>query len=743
MAKLQLSVGAFGDEVKNLHRNLLKNGLAIPFGEVDRGFFGPGTRDAVIQWQRTHSVPATGIVDERTSATLEAAPQFGSVQPQSSAPVAPPRTVSPEEGIFAREISKTLAQARDAAGEMVTKDVIVNGAVVPVRYPFPSPTDWRDCWMYFLMIDRFANHRAPPKGPWNQRYEYRQGGTFKGVTARLDYLKDLGVKALWLSPVLKNSRPNWQYTYTGYDTQDFLNIDERFGSDGTRATAERELKELIAQAHARGIHIIVDIVINHAARIFDYVYKGKVVDQFTDPAVMNAPPGEEPPIQWLNGYGAPRADWQNQIPVDTPLSPDDAVYPSDLQEKLFFRRRGAIVSYDWSQFPGGFIKGDFFARRQLVVEYDAAPSSQSAIRDRYGSMPVLNILIRAYQYLIAKFDFDGFRIDTVKHVDPRTVEIFGNAIREFAQTLGKRNFFTIGEIYDNEENINRFVGRHSTETEGFGLDAALDYPLFFKVPEIAKCQRDVAELPGIFERRKEVEDGLISSHGEAGKYFVTFLDNHDQSRRFNHPSTPQEQISMGLAFLFCLQGIPVIYYGTEQGLTGTVHPDGNPDLFNNESVREALWGKPNAFDQQHLLYGQIKALSRLREERPALRFGRLYFRQVSGNGRDFGYSSGAGGLVAFSRVVSNVEVLIVANTNTQTAFDGLVLQDPDLNRRPRRMLVAYSNLGLAGSATVRVIYDARFFSGGRLIGAGDAAALPIGLAPMEVKIWVPEEPISF
>jgi glycosidase len=392
---------------------------------------------------------------------------------------------------------------------------------------------------------------------------------------------------------------------------------------------------------------------------------------------------------------------------------------------------------------GGFIKGDFFARRQLVAEYDASPSSQSAFRDLYGSMPVLNILIRAYQYLIAKFDLDGFRIDTVKHVEPRSVEIFGNAIREFAQTLGKRNFFMIGEIYDNEETINRFVGRHSTETEGFGLDAALDYPLFFKVPEIAKCQRDVAELPIVFERRKAVEEGLISSHGEAGKYFVTFLDNHDQSRRFNHPATPQEQITLGLALLFCLQGIPAIYYGTEQGLTGTVHSDGNPDLFNNESVREALWGKPNAFDKQHLLYGHIKALSRLRAELAALRFGRLYFRQVSGNGRDFGYSSGAGGLVAFSRVVSNVEVLVVANTHTQTPFEGLVLQDPDLNRRPRRMLVAYSNLGLAGSTTVRVISDARFFSGTELTGTGNVAALPVTLAPMEIKVWVPEEPISF
>jgi glycosidase len=67
------------------------------------------------------------------------------------------------------------------------------------------------------------------------------------------------------------------------------------------------------------------------------------------------------------------------------------------------------------------------------------------------------LVIRAYQYLISKFEFDGFRIDTVKHVDPNAVETFGNAIREFAQTLGKRNFFTFGEVLDSEEVINRFV----------------------------------------------------------------------------------------------------------------------------------------------------------------------------------------------------------------------------------------------------------------------------------------------
>jgi glycosidase len=741
MAKLQLAVGALGEEVKNLHRRLTAIGLNIPPSEIDRAFFGPATRYAVLEWQQKLGLPVTGIVDERTSASLDAAPQSDSLVPQSPGPVDAPRsTVSrtAPTDIFAREISQSFAQARDAASKRTTRDVTVNGTVVPMRYPFPSPIDWRDCWMYFLVLDRFANHQAPPNWPWNQQYDYRQGGTFKGVTTQLNYLQDLGVKALWLSPVLKNPRPNWQYNYHGYDTQDFLHVDERFGSDGTLPSAERELAELIAQAHGRGIFVILDMVLNHAARVFDYVYHGQIVDKFDDLDVMNAPLGQEPPIQWLNGYGLPRADWQDQIPPDTRLSPDDAVYPRDLQEKAFFRRRGNTISYALA--PEGFVKGDFVQQRQLVVEYDATPSNQAAVRSRYGPRPVLNILIHAYQYLIAKFDFDGFRIDTAKHISPLAIEAFGNAIREFAQTLGKRNFLTFGEIYDNEETINRFVGRHSPNKSGFGIDAALDYPLFFKVTDIVKALRDVAELPSIFERRKQVEDTLISSHGEAGQYFVTFLDNHDQAQRFNQPSTRPEQVTMGLAVLFCLQGIPAIYYGTEQGLQGTIDKN---DLHPEQSVREALWGKPNAFDNQSFFYNYIKTLSRLRDEQSALRFGRLYFRQVSANGRDFGHSSGTGGLVAFSRVVSDVEVLVVANTNTQTAFDGLVLQDPDLNRRPRRMLVAYSNLGGNGSATVRQISDARFFSGEQFTGSGDVSALPVGLAPMEIKVWVPEEPVSF
>src|SRR5260221_2818029 len=113
-----------------------------------------------------------------------------------------------------------------------------------------------------------------------------------------------------------------------------------------------------------------------------------------------------PRSQWTNGYGFHRADWPDQIPPGTPLPPDDAVYPPDLQEKTFFRRRGNTLTYTLS--PEGFVKGDFINQRQLVVEYDATPSSQAAVRARYGIRPGLNLLINAYPYLIANLISTAF-----------------------------------------------------------------------------------------------------------------------------------------------------------------------------------------------------------------------------------------------------------------------------------------------------------------------------------------------
>jgi glycosidase len=96
----------------------------------------------------------------------------------------------------------------------------------------------------------------------------------------------------------------------------------------------------------------------------------------------------------------------------------------------------------------------------------------------------------------------------------------------------------------------------------------------------------------------------------------------------------QDQITLGMAVLASLQGIPCFYYGTEQGLSG--HKDAQHQ--DDSMVREALWGKPNGFDANHPLYLALQQILAVRNSQPSLRYGRLYFRPISGDGFDFGLS---------------------------------------------------------------------------------------------------------
>jgi glycosidase len=636
---------------------------------------------------------------------------------------------------FSADVQTVLDNYLAAAQQATTKAVTVDGNTVQVPYPFPSPADWRDCWIYFLLVDRFNNPNAQPTFPWNQKYGFYQGGTFEGVRAQLPYLQKLGVAAIWISPVVKNTKPEidgFAYTYPGYNAQDYFSLDGRFASDGTEATAETELQALVQEAHARGIYVVVDIVLNHAGRVFDYVLNGQVQSFFTNDALLNGPPGNEPSMQWMNGFGNPRSDWQDATDPSG-AGADDAVWPLDLQRPEFFRRRGASDS-DEPNPALGYIPGDFGTMRQLVVEYDASVPGQEQLRDQYGVAPVLTILVRAYQYLIAKYDIDGFRIDTVKYIRPDMIATFGNAMREFAQSAGKRNFFTFGEIYDSEGMVDQFVGRNAADNQGFGIDSALDYPLFFQLPPVIKSLGQnppgVETITQVFNARKAAEQGQISSHGEAGKYFVSFIDNHDQQSRFNAPGTPVEQVTMALALLFGLQGIPCVYYGTEQGLQGTI--DGLDAL---ESVREALWGKPGAFDAASPLYVELQKIAAARMNDAALCYGRLYFREVSGNGTDFGLSSGPQGIIAFSRVLSSREAVVIANTNGSQSFNGNVLIDIDINRTNHAMNIVYSNKQKTGAPTTGIAAGNVYSSGTPV--STQVASVPVSLDPWEVQILAP------
>jgi glycosidase len=193
----------------------------------------------------------------------------------------------------------------------------------------------------------------------------------------------------------------------------------------------------------------------------------------------------------------------------------------------------------------------------------------------------------------------------------------------------------------------------------------------------------------MFALRRRLEDGVISSHGDASRYFVPFLDNHDVAHRWHYedPDDPHrydDQVALGLAVLMSLQGVPCIYYGTETGLSGSGdHP---------EAVREALWGAPNAFDLAGQPFaGTLRSLTAVRAARPELCYGRQYFRVLSGDGVTFGHSEYPGGVIAFSRILAASEVIVVANTNTTRPFTGHVLVDVNLTPPGTQLSLTYSN----------------------------------------------------
>ena len=386
------------------------------------------------------------------------------------------------------------ASAQAGAGASADARDLVGGA------PFPSPVDWRNVWIYMIMTDRFNNPDRPPRTPWDRRQsDHFQGGTFEGVRRQLDYLADLGVGAIWLTPVLKNCI-YFDDTYHGYGIQDFVEIDPRLASDPEKARqdptlVERELRSLVDDAHAHGIYVIFDIVLNHTGDIFAY---GDARNCNHSAASFSDQPYQT--IAWRDADGCSRPEW-GEIPRGG-LPQDAAVWPQEFQSNAFFRRQG----------KGAGTVGDFEVLKQMLTDLTGFTPQDGQ------HFPVRNALIRAYQYLIARFDVDGYRIDTLKYVSPDFALTFGNAMREYAASLGKDNFFTFGEVYDNEEKIAAFIGRHtSVNSDGLGVDAALDFPLFFTLPKVIKAQGVApAALAATYQLRKEKERNVITSHGEAG-----------------------------------------------------------------------------------------------------------------------------------------------------------------------------------------------------------------------------------
>ena len=185
-----------------------------------------------------------------------------------------------------------------------SKKIVVDNMALSV--PFASPADWRDRWIYFLLVDRFSHPNNPPAH--SDPYLPYQGGSFEGIKQRLDYLKDLGVGAVWLSPVQYN--PQWfRDFYGGYGIQDFLRIEPRFCKDPQIALADPqvaadEFRELVDHIHAKGMYVLADIVLNHMGDLFNY-------EGMSDHREWNA--HREYDVYWRNEQGIAQGNSQGDF----------------------------------------------------------------------------------------------------------------------------------------------------------------------------------------------------------------------------------------------------------------------------------------------------------------------------------------------------------------------------------------------------------------------------------------------
>ena len=502
---------------------------------------------------------------------------------------------------------------------------------------FPSPKDWRDTFIYFVLVDRFDNNQEdiPPydpnstsKGRHPEQGKVFQGGNLKGVIRRLDYIEGLGANVIWLSPVFKN-RQEKNDSYHGYGIQDFLEVDPRFGT-------KEDLQELVREAHARSIYVILDIIINHTGDNWAY-------------------PGDYPYYFWKDASDPFDLGFWREVDPREGFQGDDAVWPEEFQRSGSYKRRGQI--WNWSDSDQA-INGDFLSLKELdITESD-----------------VLDSLIKAYKYWISIADVDGFRVDTVKHLESSATAIFCNALREYAKRIGKHNFFVFGEIVGDDPIIQRYIGRNSripgTNERFPSLDAALDFPLYFVLEEVIKGFVSPSHLRERYERFKT----LYADHGEAGRYFVTFVDNHDQMtrpyRRFLNQDPFPGQAVLAVGYLLTSQGVPCIYYGTEQGFDG----GGDHDSYVRECMFGGQWGAFDStghhfFKQDHPIYKGIARIVGVRQREPALRYGRQYFREISGNGRDFGHPLNGTCTLAYSRILDTSEILVAMNLDTNPRGD--------------------------------------------------------------------------
>ena len=371
--------------------------------------------------------------------------------------------------------------------------------------------------LYMLMPDRFASGRnitKPMKGlnPYvvdRSKPSLRHGGDLEGVRQHLDYFNQLGVTALWFTPVLENNSPdmNSQSTYHGYATTNYYRVDPRFGTN-------EDYARLVAEAHAKGLKVVMDMIFNHCGYDHPWVKDMPSKDWFNTP-------------EWMK-----KGD-NYYLQTSYKLTPVLDPYASKVDKR--------------ETVDGWFVRSmpDLNQKNPHVMTY----------------------LIQNSEWWIETVGIDGIRMDTYPYADRK-------AMSQWMKILNEEypNFNTVGETWVTEPAYTAAWQKDSKLSKvNSYLKTVMDFSFYDKI-NLAKHEETDAWWKGL----NRIYNSLCYDYlYENPSSVMAFIENHDTDR-FLENGKDTLALKQALALLLTINRIPQLYYGTEVLMNGTKEvTDGN------------------------------------------------------------------------------------------------------------------------------------------------------------------------